>query len=962
MSNVVLDRGGAEEEIVARLMADGRGPEFNRLLGYRSRPLSRSVIERLKEEVAHLIRVDIHQAVKVAEIARRAAAFCSDPVGLALAHHAYAMAMHFSGRYTEALDHYDQAQIIYSRLGKEVEAARIARAKVDALMYLGRYEEALKVAAFAREIFQRCNQTILLAQVEMNVGNIFHRLDRYREALQFYEQAEEIFAAAHDEFGLAHARFNRANQYTQLNDFEKALECYEQARQGYERLKMPLLVNRTEYSIAWLYFLRGRFHDSLRMFAKAQATARQAGDAVVEALCDLDQAEVYLQLNCYEDALEAARLAAEKFSRLSMTYEYAKAKMYLGIAHTHRGDLVAAQQELEEARRTFQLERNDVYCALSDIYLSDVLRHQQQWDHAEQVCTEALRLFGRQNLPTKSAYAELQLARLRFFLGDDEGSEALCMSALERIGEAEAPWLRYQCLHLLGNLKQRAGQHQEAYEYYRQAVTHLEALQSSIRVDEYKSAFLADKVRVYEDLIGLCLRQGEAKIEEAFVYMQAAKSRSLVELLATERRIPSKVADPAVAELHQEWLRVREELDWYYSRANHSEARGHQRPVWLAAELRTEIRAREQLLARLTRRLRVADSEYASLHAALSGNTHDVRQHLAEDEVLIEYFAIGGRVTAFALSREEVRVFSDLTEIADVMALLRWLKFYLDHFVLSERHARAHLASVHEPTRHYLRKLYDALVRPLESVLEGKKIIVAPQGLLHYVPFHALDDGCQYVIDRQEVSYCPSASVYRLCVEKARRQPPGNEVLIVGVPNEATPLIEEEIAAVRSLWPEARVLLGEEATLDRLTQVVGECQLLHLASHGVFRRDNPMFSALRLADGWLNFYDIFRLNLKARLVTLSACETGLNEVFPGDELFGLMRGFLYAGAPSLIVSLWIVNDRSTADFMRQLYIGIKEGLSFRAALRQAQRAVKEQYAHPYYWAPFILMGAPSLSK
>jgi CHAT domain-containing protein len=120
-----------------------------------------------------------------------------------------------------------------------------------------------------------------------------------------------------------------------------------------------------------------------------------------------------------------------------------------------------------------------------------------------------------------------------------------------------------------------------------------------------------------------------------------------------------------------------------------------------------------------------------------------------------------------------------------------------------------------------------------------------------------------------------------------------------------------------------------------------------------------MFSALKLSDAWLNFYDIFSLNLPAELVTLSACETGMNEVFPGDELFGLMRGFLYAGAPSLIVSLWVVNDRSTAEFMRWLYTGLSEGLSKRAALRQAQLMIKQEYRHPYYWAPFILMGAPS---
>jgi CHAT domain-containing protein len=119
-----------------------------------------------------------------------------------------------------------------------------------------------------------------------------------------------------------------------------------------------------------------------------------------------------------------------------------------------------------------------------------------------------------------------------------------------------------------------------------------------------------------------------------------------------------------------------------------------------------------------------------------------------------------------------------------------------------------------------------------------------------------------------------------------------------------------------------------------------------------------LFSSLKLADSWLNFYDIFNLDLNAELVTLSACQTGLSKVFAGDELVGLMRGFLYAGVPSLIVSLWAVNDRSSSEFMKLLYRRLTDGGRKRAALREAQLALKEAYPNPYYWAPFVLMGKP----
>ena len=117
-----------------------------------------------------------------------------------------------------------------------------------------------------------------------------------------------------------------------------------------------------------------------------------------------------------------------------------------------------------------------------------------------------------------------------------------------------------------------------------------------------------------------------------------------------------------------------------------------------------------------------------------------------------------------------------------------------------------------------------------------------------------------------------------------------------------------------------------------------------------------MFSSLKLGDSWLNLFDIFNLQLGAELTVLSACETGMSTVWEGDELLGLARGFLYAGTPSLLVSLWTVNDRSTAQLMRHFYEGLQRGVSKARALQDAVLEVKTAFPHPYYWAPFILMG------
>ena len=116
------------------------------------------------------------------------------------------------------------------------------------------------------------------------------------------------------------------------------------------------------------------------------------------------------------------------------------------------------------------------------------------------------------------------------------------------------------------------------------------------------------------------------------------------------------------------------------------------------------------------------------------------------------------------------------------------------------------------------------------------------------------------------------------------------------------------------------------------------------------------FSSLKLQDGWLTAADVMRLDLTGALVTLSACESGRNEVFAGDEPIGLTRAFLGVGASTLVVSLWLVQDEATASLMEEYYKRLRGGAGPAEALRGAQLAIKEEYPHPYYWAPFVLVG------
>jgi CHAT domain-containing protein len=168
--------------------------------------------------------------------------------------------------------------------------------------------------------------------------------------------------------------------------------------------------------------------------------------------------------------------------------------------------------------------------------------------------------------------------------------------------------------------------------------------------------------------------------------------------------------------------------------------------------------------------------------------------------------------------------------------------------------------------------------------------------------------------------------------------------------------VTEEARAVARCLPGAEVLNDREATKDALRSASPGCSVLHLACHGVFRSDNPMFSSLKLHDGWLSAADVMQLDLAGARVTLSACESGRNEVYAGDELIGLTRAFLGVGASTLVVSLWLVQDEATAELIENYYERLRRGVGPAEALRAAQLAIKDEYSHPYYWVPFTLVG------
>jgi CHAT domain-containing protein len=213
--------------------------------------------------------------------------------------------------------------------------------------------------------------------------------------------------------------------------------------------------------------------------------------------------------------------------------------------------------------------------------------------------------------------------------------------------------------------------------------------------------------------------------------------------------------------------------------------------------------------------------------------------------------------------------------------------------------------------------------------------------------------------------YVPSASVLKFVSHKKRLPKPEVWVLAVGNPdlgsfNYDLPLAEMEVESMKWDFPKVDILIREKATESWVVKNIGRYDIIHFATHGEFDAINPLFSALKLAkeanyDGNLEVDEVFSLNLKADMVTLSACQTGLGKILAGDEIVGLNRAFIYAGTRSILSALWRVNDLATAVLIKHFYRNYSH-LSKAESLQKAQILLMKYFSHPSYWAGLSLTG------
>ena len=920
------------------------------------------LVSTLKEQSDLVMRADIQRCLQICSLLAELAALSSDPGHEALALLAKANAHTIGlGDYRSGVELYDLAAEIYDSSGREIEQARSQIGKIYAQANLGRYEEALQTGDWAAEILERRQEWMLLAKLKVNLAIMQSRRGLDARALELFEAAMDAYQRAGKEGDAHWARIelNRAVVLHNLGRFEDAAAASSKAVEKHLSLGQKAAAAHAQQNLAQTYFAMGRFNEALELLDEAHRILLNDGRQRDAMLAELDLSHCLLQLRRFPEVLDKGREMRHLFSAQGTDYEVAQVYLIEASAYTGLKRLPEALESLAEARRIFLEEKNEPAVAGVDLQTALVLLEVGRTEDGLALAQDCSALFERRGLPQWQARAELAAAQAAMALGRQELAQAFASRALETGVSRHLPAITYQANHLKGLLAAHAGQPEEALRLYEQAIGGLEGLCGRLMI-EFRADFVADKERLYADALRLCLDIGRP--DSALEFAERARSRALLDLLARRLDLSIAVRSEDDRPLVEELVRLRSERDHLYLRQERdlslSQRGENTSTLEGTAASSPEVLALEQRITQVWHQLLVRNAEYARDAALWQVRTEPVQPYLDEDTLLLEYFCQPEETVIFLVSRTGLQAWRLEVDLAQVQRYLQLLRLNLNSVPGA---GGDRINALARNARGLLGRLFDLLLRPVFPELSGaRRLIIVPHGVLHYVPFQALFDGERYLMEQMEVSYLPGASLLRYCREAPSA---GAGALAVGHSyGGRLPEVVGEALSVAELWG-GQALVEEQATLTALRPAAGSCKILHIAAHGDFRPDNPLFSGLALEGGWLTTLDIFNLRLQASLVTLSACQTGRSVVGGGNELLGLMRSFLAAGAASLLATLWAVEDRSAADLMREFYARLAAGEAKSAALRQAQMAVLDRKEtgegrHPYYWAPYFLVGDP----
>lgn len=934
------------------------------------------------------------EALQAGENGLKLAQDARDAKGQAMMLNGIGAVYYFLGKMTPALSFFEQSL-------KQAQAAKDTILQAGLLNNLGTLYRSIndipKATKYLRASMQLAGRED--AVTLGNIGDCFLQISASDSAIFYYERALSLLPVGNDPKlrGVLLGALGAAYSLQARNDL--AIRYLEDGIELHRQIGFLSGMSTNLINLGAIYVETDDLSGGLEYFFQARDIADSLGEKYDLQIATGNIGEIYRMLGDYGRAIdylnEASALAdTVQDSSSRGAWLGAKASCYLALQDTAKAlstfrDALRIHNEIGD-KRNAAFSYSNVAAIQARQGKPDAAR--ENFDRALSLFKEVKNLLGEGILYNQLAEMQLQQGKLQE--ADDSFHKALDLGA-----QMKSDLIIWRAQYGLGQVQEQRGRLAQAKVYYRDAITQIERNRSKLPEDLQRIGYLQNKVAVYEKMVGVLQRQAEQKntpalVQEAFAFSERARARALLDLLVQARIDLEKGVEP---KLLNEANRLRDEITQLQIRMykEMTTSKAYSKMQQIRHDLENELeQVHFRIAAQQTKSVKLAEPQPVSVA--------EIQQHILQaNEVMLEYFLGESGSLLWYISRQKIRS-------VPLPARAR-----LDSLTLSYFREISRPPLYGAQNRQAGRQLYKILLEPVAADLENvEHLIIIPDAALHVLPFETLITGgtskdAGYAVEKWRFSYAPSASVlYRLIRQRARPEvKPQKDLLVFADPHygktwltdkrgqSLLPLKAGNVAqmnayqqrgfsltdlhwagvesqAITELFPKGKVVVytREQASEDRLKQEnLRNYRIIHFSTHGLLDEAFPLRSCLVLTldddpteDGFVQLREIMDLQLDADLTVLSACQTGRGRFSNGEGVVGLPRAFLYAGARSIVDSLWKVDDRSTAELMGSFYKYISQGKAVAEALQQAKLELlngeSKRWRHPYFWAPFVLHG------
>ncbi len=822
---------------------------------------------------------------------------------------------------------------------------------------VGNLEKAIEHFLLAEKAYNsnKAENKLAIAGLYNNIGILYKNKLNYTTSLDYLFKSLEIYSNNEEitDADIADVYYNIADNYYNQNNYNKVIEIADKYfPDAYDDTKM--------------YFL------SLKAASLKELNKNKDAYIAYQSLFDYT-------INYFSE------------DDINVVFEY------LNIA-----SFLVSISEFEEARKILLkaeeiLARNEIDKGRISFLYNKAVGSYYKALKVESTDIEQFRIQKKINLEKAIQYYQLALKALELYesktsdiIVENTQSLTYSLDALKLIADTYA---EIADLYFTSELSEKLSAIKEALKYYDITSKMIQQARRSMYSDEDKILLAELEEATFFKMIEAAykaynLDSNPEVLDFAFTSAERMKASAVFDRLSDQFAKENSLVPDSLTDLERALnYKITTQNEALFNLQN--EANGNADEIARTDSLLFQLKKQRD---ELNQYLEVNFPQYYEMkYADAMLGTEEVRRNLKSNEVLLEYVLNETDsipdVFAFLISAEKSGLYKLNADSTFIPALEETFRFLSNPAYLFTRNENSINYCV---SAHYL---YQTLLQPFERHIEGKKTIVIPDGKLSYLPFDALltalpdtsglisFNNLPYVIRDYTINYSYSANLL-FKFKKQKRQAskrllafaPEYNTDTVRFDNESLvliplPGIQREVALIADAV-KAYIYQGSEATEKNFREQSREHDILHLAMHAFINDSLPAFSRFAFAqnqdtspnnDGWLNTADIYNLDLKARLTVLSACNTGRGNLRKGEGVMSLARGFLYAGCPSIVMSMWEVEDNAGTEIMHTFYRVLKKGRSTDYALRQAKLKYLEnanpRLAHPHYWLGYVSIGS-----